>query len=53
MSIDWRRYDTNDFWDELITAGGRARQGAGNLCRVLASLSDEELAARRTAAELN
>jgi len=52
MSIDWRAYDTNDFWDELITAGGRARQGAGNLCRMLATLSDEELAARRTAAEL-
>ncbi|MGE0622271.1 MAG: circularly permuted type 2 ATP-grasp protein [Pseudomonadales bacterium] len=52
MSIDWRAYDTNDFWDELITAGGRARQGAGNLCRMLSTLSDEELAARRAAAEL-
>ncbi len=52
MSIDWHSYRTDGFWDELITGSGRARKGAGNLCRVLAGLSDEELAGRRTAAEL-
>jgi uncharacterized circularly permuted ATP-grasp superfamily protein len=52
MTIDWRSYDTNGFWDELITHGGRARRGAGNLCRALGALSNEELAARRQAAEL-
>jgi len=52
MTIDWRAYETHGFWDELITANGRARKGAGNLTRMLAELSDEELAARRTAAEL-
>jgi uncharacterized circularly permuted ATP-grasp superfamily protein len=52
MTINWRAYETDGFWDELITSSGRARRGAGNLCRVLAGLSDEELAARRTAAEL-
>ena len=52
MTINWRAYETNGFWDELITANGRARKGAGNLTRMLAELSDEELAARRTAAEL-
>lgn len=52
MTIDWRAYETNGFWDELITANGRARKGAGSLCRMLAELSDDELAARRTAAEL-
>ncbi len=52
MTIDWRAYETNGFWDELITANGRARKGAGSLTRMLAELSDEELAARRTAAEL-
>ena len=52
MSIDWRTYETDGFWDELITAKGRARKGAGNLCRVLAGLTEEELTSRRTAAEL-
>jgi len=52
MSIDWRRYRPEPFWDELITAKGRARTGAGNLCRVLSQLSDEELLEHRTAAEL-
>ncbi len=52
MSINWRDYDTGGFFDELITDGKRARRGAGNLCRVLAGLSEEELASRKTAAEL-
>lgn len=52
MTIDWRAYETHGFWDELITSSGRARRGAGPLTRMLAELSDEELAARRTAAEL-
>jgi len=52
MSIDWRQYRTEGFWDELITAKGRARPGAASLCKVLARLSDLELAERRTAAEL-
>ena len=52
MTINWRSYDTTGLWDELITDSGRARKGAGNLCRVLAGLSDEELTARKTAAEL-
>ncbi|MEZ5557362.1 MAG: circularly permuted type 2 ATP-grasp protein [Pseudomonadales bacterium] len=52
MSIDWQTYEAGGFWDELITPKGRARAGAGNLCRVLAELSDEELKDRRAAAEL-
>jgi uncharacterized circularly permuted ATP-grasp superfamily protein len=52
MSIEWKKYPAADLWDELITPKGRARKGAGNLCRVLAGLSDEELRARKTAAEL-
>jgi uncharacterized circularly permuted ATP-grasp superfamily protein len=52
MSIDWSDYHSNGFWDELITPRNRARTGAGNLCRVLAQLSDDELTKRRTAAEL-
>ena len=52
MTIDWRTYEAEGFWDELITAKGRARKGAGNLCRILGKLSDDELASRKTAAEL-
>jgi len=52
MTINWREYETAGLFDELITGSGRARRGAGDLCRVLARLSDEELVARKTAAEL-
>ncbi len=52
MPINWKNYSTKGLWDELIADGGRARRGAGPLCRVLASLSDDELVARKTAAEL-
>ncbi len=52
MSIDWKRYQTDGLWDELITQGGRARPGAGGLCRMLSGLSDADLQGRQTAAEL-
>jgi uncharacterized circularly permuted ATP-grasp superfamily protein len=52
MTIDWKDYQSDACWDELITDSGRARAGAGDLCRVLTSLSDDELTARKTAAEL-
>jgi uncharacterized circularly permuted ATP-grasp superfamily protein len=52
MTIDWKDYQSDACWDELITDSGRARPGAGDLCKVLASLSDDELTARKTAAEL-
>lgn len=52
MTIDWRQYRTEGFWDELVTRSSRPRPGAAALCRVLARLSDEELAERRRAAAL-
>ena len=52
MTIEWHSYENDGLWDELITAKGRARAGAGKLCKTLARLSNEELAARKTAAEL-
>ena len=52
MTINWQAYENEGLWDELITPRGRARKGAGKLCRTLARLSDSELAARKTAAEL-
>ncbi|MEM1231541.1 MAG: circularly permuted type 2 ATP-grasp protein [Pseudomonadota bacterium] len=51
MAIDWNSYDTAALWDELIAANGRARPGAGPLRRMLAGLSDDDLEARRAAAE--
>jgi len=51
MSIDWKEYQAEGLWDELITDHGRARPGANNLCQMLAGLSDTELNARKTAAE--
>jgi uncharacterized circularly permuted ATP-grasp superfamily protein len=52
LSIDWAAYPLEDYWDELITPNRRARTGAGDLCRVLAQLSNEELVERKTAAQL-
>jgi uncharacterized circularly permuted ATP-grasp superfamily protein len=52
MSIDWRQYAANGAFDELIAGGGKARPGAGRLCRFLARLSDAELKERKAAAEL-
>ena len=51
MPIDWTQYQNNGFRDELINNNGRARPGAGPLCRILAGLSDEELNARKAAAQ--
>lgn len=52
MTIDWQSYDAKSLWDELSQPNGRARPGAAPLRRMLASLSDEELNARRAAAEV-
>jgi uncharacterized circularly permuted ATP-grasp superfamily protein len=51
MSIDWKAYQPGDHYDELISTPGNARLPARRLVAYLASLSDEELAARRVAAE--
>ncbi len=52
MTIDWQHYSTDGYYDELISAPGEPRPVARVLCDYLASLSDEELAERKTAAEL-
>jgi uncharacterized circularly permuted ATP-grasp superfamily protein len=52
MAVDWRHYPTDGFYDELIQAPAEPRSVARVLCDYLASLSDEELNERRTAAEL-
>jgi len=52
MTISWENYATGDSYDELITASGRARAGAGKIVRYLRSLNDDEIRERREAAEL-
>jgi len=50
--IDWDAYAPGAAYDELIAGGGRARPGAGRLCRFLGRLSATELRERKAAAEL-
>jgi uncharacterized circularly permuted ATP-grasp superfamily protein len=52
MSIDWKDYQAEGLYDELCTPAGRFRNGAGQLCRFLSSLSDEELQERKAATDL-
>ncbi|MFO1424533.1 MAG: circularly permuted type 2 ATP-grasp protein [Candidatus Competibacteraceae bacterium] len=53
MTIEWQRYAaTGSHYDELIANGTGPRPAARALCEYLASLSDEELHERKTAAEL-
>ncbi len=52
MSIDWKTYDPSPFYDELIAAPGKPRSAARQLTDYLASLDDDEIQARKQAAEL-
>ncbi|RLQ22237.1 circularly permuted type 2 ATP-grasp protein [Seongchinamella sediminis] len=52
MNNSWQAYDTGPFYDELITAAGKPRVVARRAVNLLQSLSEEEMSARRTAAEL-
>ncbi len=52
MGIDWKQYNSGDFYDELISSPGYARAPARALISYLRSLSDRELLARMEAAEL-
>jgi len=52
MSIDWKTYDPTPFYDELIAQRGRPRPAAKVLTDYLAGLDDEEIRARKKAAEL-
>lgn len=51
MTIDWKEYQSDGFFDELVEKG-RARPAATELCKYLASLTDAELLEHRDAAEL-
>jgi uncharacterized circularly permuted ATP-grasp superfamily protein len=52
MTIDWKKYDPGECYDELISTPGYARAPARNLAAWLRSLSDEELQTRKVDAEL-
>ncbi len=52
MSINWKTYKSPGFFDELILPSGRARAGAGTLCRMFAGMDGKELSERKAAAEL-
>lgn len=51
MAIDWNSYDPSGFFDELISAPGKARPPADPLIDYLAELDAKELEARRQMAE--
>jgi uncharacterized circularly permuted ATP-grasp superfamily protein len=52
MTIHWQQYAAPGCYDELVNNGSGPRPAARALCEYLASLSDEELRERKTAAEL-
>ena len=47
MSIDWKKYDPGECYDELISTPGYARAAARNLTSWLRGLSEEDLQARK------
>ncbi|MEM9384097.1 MAG: circularly permuted type 2 ATP-grasp protein [Pseudomonadota bacterium] len=50
MAIDWKQYQADGFFDELVGPRGGPRRVAGPLCRMLGALDDDELQARKDAA---
>ncbi|MDX1514118.1 MAG: circularly permuted type 2 ATP-grasp protein, partial [Gammaproteobacteria bacterium] len=53
MSIRWRDYKVDGYYDELMHASGRARKHARFLTRHLAALDATELTSIQAAAELS
>lgn len=51
MSKAWKDYDSSHFYDELMSSPGRARRPAQKLVSYLRSLSEEDIASRKIAAE--
>ena len=52
MGIDWKNYSCNEHYDELISSSGNSRAPARRLVNYLASLTPEELEARRQTVEV-
>ena len=51
MPIDWNKYDTGPFYDELVKSPGEPRAYAKDLCDYIQDLSDAELQEYKAAAE--
>jgi len=51
MTITWKDYPVNGFYDELITFAGDPRPGANHLLRHLDGLTEAELQERKAAAD--
>jgi uncharacterized circularly permuted ATP-grasp superfamily protein len=52
MSIDWKAYQMDSHYDELIQKSSKARPHAKALCQYISSLNDTEIKERKDAAEL-
>jgi len=52
MSVDWKKYDPRENYDELISSPGHPRAAARDLIKYLRTLSDEQIARRQRAAEM-
>jgi len=52
MNKNWKTYRAGDFFDELITEKGGPRVAARQAVNLLQSLTQEEMSARRSAAEV-
>ncbi len=51
MTIPWKDYDSGIFYDELMSSPGNARKPARKIVSYLRSLSEEDIASRKLAAE--
>ncbi len=51
MSINWQKYKSHPFYDELITHSGQPRSHSQGLAQYLAGLSDDELVSSKAAAD--
>ena len=52
MTIAWNTYESEGFYDELISSPGNARKPAQKLLSYLKTLDKSDIAARKQAAEL-
>ena len=53
MSLNWKEYEADGLFDEMIDASGRPRAAAEGLANHLAGFSPEELAAVQAASEVS
>lgn len=52
MPIDWKNYDAQDFFDELIEKNNEPRPAAVELCQYLSSLSNDDIKDHKNAADV-